>query len=95
MQLNKGKDMSQKQRRKHQRAKVVWPVIIENNRNIISGETPDISAGGAYIKYRTPLRRPEVKMYMSVSFLSPRIRAIAAVVRSDVLDQIMALNTME
>ncbi len=83
--MNKGKDMPQKERRKHPRAKIVCPVIIENNRNIISGETQDISAGGAYIKCRSPLRHPEVNMYMSVSLLSPRVRAIGEVVRSDVL----------
>jgi hypothetical protein len=83
--MNKGKDMPQKEKRKHPRAKIVCPVIIENNRNIISGETQDISAGGAYIKCRSPLRRPEVNMYMSVSLLSPRIRAMGEVVRSDVL----------
>ena len=83
--MNKGNNMKQKERRKYPRAKVVWSVIIENNRNIISGETQNISAGGAYIKCRTPPRRPEVNMYMSVSFLSPRIRGIAEVVRSDVL----------
>jgi c-di-GMP-binding flagellar brake protein YcgR len=58
---------------------------MENNRNIISGETQDISAGGAYIRCRTPLKPVEVSMYVSVSFLSPRIRAMAEVVRSDVL----------
>ena len=77
--------MPQEDRRKHQRAKVVWPVIMENNRNIISGETQDISAGGAYIRCRKPLKPVEVSMYVSVSFLSPRIRGIAEVVRSDVL----------
>jgi c-di-GMP-binding flagellar brake protein YcgR len=83
--MNKANNMTQKERRKHPRAKVVWPVIMENNRNIISGETQDISAGGAYIRCRTPLKPVEVSMYVSVSFLSPRIRAIAEVVRSDVL----------
>lgn len=77
--------MAQKERRKYPRAKVVWPVIMENNRNIISGETQDISAGGAYIRCRKPLKPVEVSMYVSVSFLSPRIRGIAEVVRSDVL----------
>jgi c-di-GMP-binding flagellar brake protein YcgR len=77
--------MVQKERRKYPRAKVVWPVIMENNRNIISGETQDISAGGAYIRCRKPLKPIEVSMYVSVSFLSPRIRGIAEVVRSDVL----------
>jgi hypothetical protein len=86
--MNKGKDMPQKEKRKHPRAKVVWPVIIENNRNIISGETQDISAGGAYIKCRSPLRHPEVNMYMSVSLLSPRVQAIGEVVRSDVLGSV-------
>jgi len=75
----------QRERRKDQRAKVVWPVIMENSRNIISGETQDISAGGAYIRCRTLLKLVEVSMYVSVSFLSPRMRGIAEVVRSDVL----------
>ena len=77
--------MPQKERRKHLRAKVVWPVIMENNRNIISGETQDISAGGAYIRCRKPLKPVEVSMYVSVSLLSPRIRAMAEVVRSEVI----------
>ena len=77
--------MPQQERRKHHRAKVVWPVIMENSRNIISGETQDISAGEAYIRCRKPLKPVEVSMYVSVSLLSPRIRAMAEVVRSDVL----------
>ena len=77
--------MPQQERRKHHRAKVVWPVIMENNRNIISGETQDISAGGAYMRCRNPLKPVEVSMYVSVSFLSPRIRAMAEVVRLDIL----------
>ena len=76
----------QKESRKHPRAKVVWPVIMENSRNIISGETQDISAGGAYMRCRNPLKPLEVSMYVSVSLLSPRIRAMAEVVRSDFLD---------
>jgi c-di-GMP-binding flagellar brake protein YcgR len=75
----------QEERRKYPRAEVVWPVIMENSRNIISGETHDISAGGAYIRCRKPLKPLEVSMYVSVSLLSPRIRAMAEVVRSDVL----------
>jgi c-di-GMP-binding flagellar brake protein YcgR len=74
----------QKESRKHPRAKVVWPIIMENDRNIISGETQDISAGGAYMRCRNPLKSVEVSMYVSVSLLSPRIRAMAVVVRSDV-----------
>ena len=75
----------QKESRKHPRAKVVWPIIMENSRNIISGETQDISAGGAYMRCRNPLKSIEVSMYVSVSLLSPRIRAMAEVVRSDIL----------
>jgi hypothetical protein len=77
--------MPQKERRKHLRAKVVWPVIMENNRDIIGGETQDISVGGAYIRCRKPLKPLEVSMYVSVSLLSPRIRAMAEVVRSEVI----------
>jgi len=78
--------MTQKERRKHPRAKVVWPVIMENNRNILSGETQDISAGGAYIRCRSRPKHPEVDMHISVSLLSPRIRAVGEVVRSEALD---------
>jgi c-di-GMP-binding flagellar brake protein YcgR len=77
--------MVQKERRKYPRAKVVWPVIMENNRNIISGETQDISAGGAYIRCSKPLKPIEVSMYVSFSFLSPRTWGMAEVVRLDVL----------
>ena len=77
--------MPQKERRKYHRAKVVCPVIMENNRNIMSGETQDISAGGAYIRCRKLLKPLEVSMYVSVFLLSPRIRAMAEVVRSDIL----------
>ena len=75
----------QKEGSKEPRTKVVWPIIMENSRNIISGETQDISAGRAYMRCRNPLKSVEVSMYVSVSLLSPRIRAMAVVVRSDVL----------
>jgi c-di-GMP-binding flagellar brake protein YcgR len=75
----------QKERRKYPRAKVVCPVIMENNRNIMSGETHDISAGGAYIRCRSQPKQPEINMFISISLLSPRIRAMGAVVRSEAL----------
>ena len=37
------------------------------------------------MRCRNPLKSVEVSMYVSVSLLSPRIRAMAVVVRSDVL----------
>jgi hypothetical protein len=80
--------MPLKERRKSQRVSVDWPAVIWSSKGAFSGGLKDISAGGAYIKCRTPLRRPEVNMYMSVSLLSPRIRAMGEVVRSDVLGSV-------
>ena len=80
--------MPQKERRKYPRAKVVCPVIMENNRNIMSGETQDISAGGAYIRCRSRPKHPEINMFISISLLSPRIRAMGEVVRSEALDSV-------
>jgi hypothetical protein len=78
--------MPQKERRKYPREKVVCPVIMENNRNIMSGETQDISAGGAYIRCRSRPKHPEVNMFISTSPLCSRIRAMGEVVRSEALD---------
>ena len=80
--------MPQKERRKYPRTKVVCPVIMENNRNIMSGETQDISAGGAYIRCRSRPKHPEINMLISISLLSPRIRAMGEVVRSEALDSV-------
>ena len=80
--------MTQRERRQHPRAKIVCPVIIENNRNIMSGETQDISVGGAYIRCRSQPRHPEVNMYISLSLLSPRIRVMGEVVRSEALNSV-------
>ena len=80
--------MPQKERRKHPRAEIICPVIMENNRNIMSGETHDISAGGAYIRCRSQPKQPEINMFISISLLSPRIRAMGEVVRSEALDSV-------
>jgi hypothetical protein len=80
--------MPQKERRKHPRAEIICPVIMENNRNIMSGETLDISAGGAYIRCRSQPKRPEINMFISISLLSLRIRAMGEVVRSEALDSV-------
>jgi len=77
--------MPQKERRKHPRAEIICPVIMENNRNIMSGETHDISAGGAYIRCRSQPKQPEINMFISIFLLSPRIRAMGEVVRSEAL----------
>ena len=80
--------MPQKERRKYPRAKVVCPVIMENNRNIMSEETQDISAGGAYIRCRSRPMHPEINMFISTSLLSPRIRAMGEIVRSEAFDSV-------
>ena len=80
--------MTQRERRQYPRAKIVCPVIMENNRNIMSGETQDLSVGGAYIRCRSQPRHPEVKMYISLSLLSPRIRVMGEVVRSEALNSV-------
>jgi hypothetical protein len=80
--------MPQQERRKHPRAEIICPVIMENNRNIMSGETHDISAGGAYIRCRSQPKQPEINMFISISLLSPRIRAMGEVVRSEALDSV-------
>ena len=80
--------MPQKERRKHPRAEIICPVIMENNRNIMSGETHDISAGGAYIRCRSQPKQPEINMFISISLLSPRLRAMGEVVRSEALDSV-------
>ncbi len=61
---------------------------MENNRNIMSGETHDISAGGAYIRCRSQPKHPEINMFISISLLGPRIRAMGEVVRSEALDSV-------
>ena len=72
-------------RRKHPRAEIICPVIIQTKRTVISGETQNISAGGALIRCRKRLRPNQViSMFISVSLLSPRISASAKVVRSNI-----------
>jgi hypothetical protein len=87
--------MPQKERRKHPRAEIICPVIMENNRNIMSGETHDISAGGAYIRCRSQPKHPEINMFISISLLSPRIRAMGEVVRSEALDSVKDYTDLE
>jgi c-di-GMP-binding flagellar brake protein YcgR len=53
----------------------------------MDGQTTDISAGGAFIRCEEPLKLKEFfEMTISVSPLSPRIKAIAEVVWSNVSD---------
>jgi c-di-GMP-binding flagellar brake protein YcgR len=70
-------------RRKHPRAEIICPVIIQTKRTVISGETQNISAGGALIRCRRRLRPNQViNMFISVSLLNPRLSVSAKVIRS-------------
>ena len=72
-------------RRKHPRAEIICPVIIQTKRTVISGETQNISAGGALIRCRKRIRPNEViNMFISVSLQSPRVSVSAKVIRSSI-----------
>lgn len=73
-----------RERRQHPRVMVACPVIIETSRGIMTGETKDISSGGAFIHCRQPLKIKEVfDMAISVSLLSSPLKATAEVIRSN------------
>ena len=72
-------------RRKHPRAEIICPVIIQTKRTVISGETQNISTGGALIRCRKRIRPNEViNMFISVSLLSPKVSVSAKVIRSSI-----------
>ena len=72
-------------RRKHPRAELICPVIMQTKRTVISGETQNISAGGALIRCRKRIRPNEViNMFISVSLQSPRVSVSAKVIRSSI-----------
>jgi len=49
-----------REKRRHPRSEVTWPVIIETVETIISGRIKDISSGGAFINCETKLPPGEV-----------------------------------
>ena len=58
---------------------------MQTKRTVISGETQNISAGGALIRCRKRIRPNEViNMFISVSLLSPRVSVSAKVIRSSI-----------
>ena len=72
-------------RREHPRAEIICPVIIQTKRTVISGETQNISAGGALIRCRKRIGPNEViNMFISVSLLSPKVSVSAKVIRSSI-----------
>ena len=73
-----------RERRQHPRAVVTWPVIIKSTRGFMSGETKDVSHGGAFIRCREPLKPKEVlEVSISVSLLCPRVQVTAEVMWSN------------
>jgi len=72
-------------RRKHPRAGIICPVIIQTKRTVISGETQNISAGGALIRCRRRLRPNQIiNMFISVSLMNLRVSVSAKVIRSSI-----------
>ena len=72
------------ERRQHPRAMVSWPVIIRSTRGFMSGETKDVSYGGAFIRCREPLKPKEIlEVSISVSLLCPRVQVTAEVMWSN------------
>jgi len=51
---------SSRERRRHPRSEVTWPVAIESTETSISGRTKNISSGGAFINCKTKLSPGEV-----------------------------------
>ena len=79
MDVQEGRD-----RRQHPRAIVSCPVIIMSTRGLMSGETRDVSYGGAFIRCREPLKPKEVlEVSISVSLLCPRVQVTAEVMWSN------------
>ena len=71
------------ERRQHPRAILSWPVIMKSTRGFMSGETKDVSYGGAFIRCREPLKPSQVlELSISVSLLCPRVQATAEVIWS-------------
>ncbi len=73
------------ERRRYPRAKILYPVTVQTNRQFMVGLTKDISAEGLFICCQNPLKPGEFfEMTISVSPLSPRIKALAEVVWANV-----------
>jgi c-di-GMP-binding flagellar brake protein YcgR len=75
-----------KERRRYPRAIASWPVVLVTSEGDLTGRTRDISAGGAFICCRQPLRSNEkfsIVLY-SIPQLGRHLRIIAKVVRSDI-----------
>ncbi len=49
-----------KERRKHTRVALKWPVVAETEKRIVYGTTADLSARGAFVSCQKPLGKGEI-----------------------------------
>ncbi|UCG11518.1 MAG: PilZ domain-containing protein [Deltaproteobacteria bacterium] len=74
-----------KERRRHPRAEVEWPVTVRSSEGIMFGEVTNVSLGGAFIRCEKPLRVNQMlEMALYVDSLGQSIKATAEVVWSNI-----------
>ena len=74
-----------KERRKHLRAKVNWPVDVKAGQTSINGETLNISTGGVFIRCENPLKLNQVlDLTIRVPEIDKTLTATAEVVWSNI-----------
>lgn len=73
------------EKRRHPRAEIRWPVVFQSPKGPVRGETLNISAGGAFIRCRKPLKLNHVfGLIISVPGLDRAVKIIAEVVWSNI-----------
>jgi hypothetical protein len=85
----------QEERRQHPRAIAHWPVTLETTQGVVTGVTMDISAGGAFLCCRKPLKVTEKSLMVlhNVPLLDHSFSVEVVVTRSDIIcmdDEMMA-----
>jgi hypothetical protein len=73
------------ERRRFPRVSANWPVTIDSPRGFVRGRTVDISAGGAFIFCKQPMKRSEkfLMAFFNVPTLDRALSVRAEVVRTD------------
>ena len=73
------------QERRHFKAKIKWPVIVQPSNGAMEGVTLDLSSTGTFIRCRKPLRLNEVfDMLVNVPALGRPLKITAEVVWSNI-----------
>ena len=73
----------ERERRRHERAKIRWPVIVQRPEGNVQGETLNFSKDSAFIRCRKPLRLSEV-FDMTIDTPDRRLEVNAEVVWSNI-----------